>query len=365
MTIRERMLAVYRHERLPTPPVAIYSRYLPRGFGEREVRNAGLGIIDYVPPVSLLAPPWHMQSGYLSEVRGADLEIRLSFENGAQVETRTYRTPAGTVCQRTSVDAGYGSDWVQKYYIERPEDYRVLRYLVDHTVLRSQAAAFDARARDLGEDGVVLARLDRSPLQKLLVELAGPERVLMDLQTDPEPVEELLEALERRMDEAFQMALDSGAEVIWQPDNVTSALTPPQYFRRYCVPFYGRRAELCRQAGKRLVVHMDGRVKALKSLVASCAFDAVESLSLPEMGGDMTMAQAREAWPDKVVLPNFPASLALQPDAAIEEFLSGLTRDAAGMPWMLQFSEDVPAAELPRVLPLVCRFMRHEVCHAD
>jgi hypothetical protein len=351
------MLAIYRGEPAERPPVAIYNRYLPRGCDERAVRNAGLGIIDYVPPVSMLAPPWHLQAGYLSEVRGADLEIRVAWEDGKRIETRTYRTPVGEVCQRTSIDGGYGSDWVERYYIQGLQDYRVIRYLVEHTVFRRQEGAFEARVRDLGEDGVVLARLDRSPFQKLLIELAGPERLLMDLHTDPEPVSELLEALERRMEEAFAMALESGAEVLWQPDNVTSALTPPQSFRRYCVPFYQKRASACRQAGKRFVVHLDGRLKALREPIASSAIDAVESLSLPETGGDMTMAQAREAWPNQVLLPNFPATLSLQPEAAIREFLDRLATEAGPACWMLQFSEDIPSTEWSRVAPLVCEHM--------
>ena len=66
MTVRERMMACYRHESVDGPVCAIYSRYLNRGAAERQVRNAGMGIIDYVPPVTMMAPPWHMLDGFLS-----------------------------------------------------------------------------------------------------------------------------------------------------------------------------------------------------------------------------------------------------------------------------------------------------------
>jgi len=47
MSIHDRMMAVYRGQRPDRVPVAIYSRYLPRGACERAARELGLGIIDW------------------------------------------------------------------------------------------------------------------------------------------------------------------------------------------------------------------------------------------------------------------------------------------------------------------------------
>jgi len=44
----------------------------------------------------------------------------------------------------------------------------------------------------------VLGRLDRCPFQKLLIELAGPERFLLDLSDAPELVNGLIEAMDAR-----------------------------------------------------------------------------------------------------------------------------------------------------------------------
>jgi len=68
---RQRMMAVYRNQLPDVCPVSIYSRYLPRGTVERQVRSMGVGIIEYHPVTTLLAPPWHMKPGFLSEVAGA------------------------------------------------------------------------------------------------------------------------------------------------------------------------------------------------------------------------------------------------------------------------------------------------------
>ena len=101
MTAHDRMMAVYRKQLPDRIPLSIYSRYLPRGWREREVRNLGLGIIDYQAVVSLLAPPWHVYPDYLSEVTGVDLRINYSWEDGRRIETRALDTPVGTISQRS------------------------------------------------------------------------------------------------------------------------------------------------------------------------------------------------------------------------------------------------------------------------
>lgn len=356
MTMHDRMMAVYRKEMPDRMPVSIYKRYLPTGETERHARNLGLGISDYHPPVTLLAPPWHTSPGYVSEVKGADLQVRFSWEEGQMVESRKYETPVGTLSQETTRDPNYGSDWIRKHFIQTAEDYKIMQYIVENTVFRKNDKALRGRMADLGGDGVVLGRLDRSPYQKLLMELAGPEQFFEDLHTECGPVLELLEAMTHRMDEAFELFLETDAEVAWQPDNVTGDMTPPDAFEKYCVPFYETRGKRLRHAGIPYVVHMDGRLKSLKSLIAGSVFDVVESFSLPMLGNDITLAEAWESWPDKVILPNFPSPICLEADEKIKTFLRELFEQVGpDRPFMLQVSEDVPASEWQRVLMILCR----------
>ena len=358
MTIRERIISVYRGQIPDKPPLGIYSRYLRSGDIERRTRTRGLGILDFFPPVSLLAPPWHIQPGYVSEVRNAILDVKISWKDGQMVETRTLETSKGNISQITAKDPSSGSDWILKPYLERPEDLRVMSHLAEETIFRDQTPAFRQRTTDLGEDGVVLARLDRSPYQKLLIELVDPQRFLIDFSLDPDPYEELMEVMGRRLDEQFELALASDAEILWQPDNITSDMTPPRFFEKYCLPFYAKRGAACREAGKIYAVHMDGRTRALKDLIAACPIDVIESFSLPDIGGDLPIPEAIRAWPDKVVCPNVPSTLCLKADEEIERYLSGVAADfGRDRPFMLQISEDIPPETYSRILPILARFM--------
>lgn len=356
MTIHERMMAVYRREVPDRVPAAIYGSYLPRGSWARAARELGLGIIESAPVVSLVAPPWHIKPGYVSEVKNVDLKVTYTWEKGQRVETRIYDTPVGRVTQETTTDPAYGSDWIRKFYITGEEDYKVVQYLVEHTVLQRREASYRAKAADLGDDGVVLGRIDRNPYQKLLIELAGPEQFLTDLYSGCQPACELMEALGRRLHEAVEMAAESDAEVIWQPDNLTADMTPPQAFEEYCLPFYKKWGEMFKEAGKPFVVHMDGRLGPLKDLIAQSPVDGIESFSLPMVGGDMRLSEAQAAWPGKAILPNFPSNLSHKSDQEIEAFLETLFDEAdPSRPWMLQISEDLPLDQRQRVVPTVAR----------
>ena len=324
--------------------MAIYDRYLPRGAVERLVRQQGLGIIQYWPTASMSGPPWHLYPGYLSEVRGAALRVDYRWHNATMIERRTWSTPVGSVWQEMSYDpGGVGSEHIRKHYIADRADYRPLKYLVEHSVLRRNEETIRAKMRDLGGDGVVWGRLDRSPYQKCLIELAGPERFLIDLHEDSAPALELMEALAHKQEEAFAMALDSTVEVLWQPDNVTSAMTPPQAYRQHCLPVLQRRAELARQAGKPYLVHMDGQVRALLPLIAASGFDVLESFSLPDIGGNVPLREAQEALPGMAVCPNVPANWAIKPAVEVRELVGRLLAERLpGAPMMLQLSEDLP-----------------------
>ena len=358
MTLHDKMLAVYRGDIPDAVPVAIYSRYLPRGSAERELRELGCGIIEYHPLTSLLSPPWHFLGGYVSEVKGCESSEHFFWENGKPCFRRVFKTPVGEVFQEMQPDdAGAGSEHIRRHYIESADDYRVIQYIVENTVIRSNESAVKRKKTELGGDGVLFGRLDRCAYQKLLIELCGPETFFIDLAVDPERVLELMETMEKKLDEAFYLALDSEAEIFWQADNITSDMTPPNYFERFCLPVYKKRAKALGALGKPYLIHMDGKLKALSGLIRDAAFPVIESLTLPRMGGDMTYTEARDAL-NKIVVPNFPSNLCVEDDAAVERFVRELKEEAAGTPFLLQVSEDIPPGEWRRVLPVILRAVR-------
>jgi uroporphyrinogen-III decarboxylase len=358
MSIRERILEVYQNKLPDKIPTAIYSRYLRSGQNERFARNSGLGILSFTPVISLLAPPWHLHPGYISEVKNVSFDVSFKWFGNDLIQERKFETPVGSLSALIGKDPGYGSDWVKKHYIEDTEDYRIMQYIVENTILRPQENLIVQAKKDLGEDGVVLGRMDRAPYQKLLTELANPTKFLMDLYDNPGPVNELIQTMDARLDEQFNMAMESSVDVIWSPDNVTADMTPPPQFEQFMLPYYKKHGVQCKDAEKIYAVHMDGRTNSIKQLIAASPFDVIDSFSFAEMSGDVPVSEAKAIWPDKVICPNFPASICEKSKKEIENYLQGVIEDfGIEAPFMIMISEDIPLSSYDHVLPVLTSYM--------
>lgn len=351
MTVRERMLGVYNNKATDKPALGIYQRYLPRGEKEAHFREKGLGLIMYHPTVTMLAPPWHFYDGFISQVKNTEIKIEYFWEGGKKYERRSYITPVGTLYQESEKDSGgIGSEHIRKHYITDIEDYKIMAYIAENTVFSSNRNSITNMMEDLGQGGVMLGRLDRSPYQKCLIELCGPEQFLMDLYTDTDEVESLIEIMAQKLFEAASLSLDSPADVFWQPDNVTVDMTPPNAFEKYCLPFYEKQAKILKQTGKPYFLHIDGKMKPLLNMLENADISGIESVSIPEMGGDLYPDEIIKALPGKVIIPNFPSNLALADKEEISRYTNTLKKQMGSESFMLQVSEDIPPHSWIRVL---------------
>lgn len=340
MSIKNRILSVYRNQQPDKIPFGMYQTYHRPGTAERHSRNSGMGILEFYPVVSLLGPPWLLWPGYMSEVKNSTFNIKYSWEKDKLIEVRTMETPVGTLSTHIRKDSSYGSSWVEQPYIKSAEDYKIMQYIVENTVFSSHDKIIKEKIRDMGEDGVILGRIDRAPYQKLIVELTKPENFFIDLLTDPEPIEELIEAMAFREAEQIEMALNSDVDVIWQVDNITSDMTPPEMFEKYNFPVYKLNGERCKSAGKVYAVHFDGKILALADLINKTSINVIDSFSMPVMGGDVEIEEALKLFPNKVLCPNFPTNLCSAKEEEITDFIGKMYRSFGGKPFMIQLSED-------------------------
>lgn len=364
MTPKEKLLSIYRKEGQGEIPWAAYGGFLlPWGSVERDLRNRGCGLIQWTP-VSSWQPPGmgHMKGWELeSEIRDVEMSIRAVWENGEKTLVRTYDTPLGSVSEKMREEPGYHSLWIKEFLVKTPGDYEIVKFMVENTVFREQYDSFVEAEEKMGDDGVTLAVVDRSPWQKTLIEITGTERIYFDLHDDPGPVEDLLLTMEKKQDEAYQIIADSKAEIVWMVDNLTGDLTPPGVFEKYCLPFYNKVAKLLHDKDKFLAVHMDGKLRALKDLIKQTDIDVIESFTLPETGGDLPIEEASAVWEDKSIMANIPAFLCYQSEEEVRDYLRTLlTKVSPRKNFMLELSENLPHPFWKKTLPLVAEIMQNQ-----
>lgn len=345
MTPRERMLAVFNRTNPDRVPLAAYSFLLPRGTIERKLRKKGCGIV-------------HFERVYVTEMQNVEISTKEKWENNEKTITRIYRTPLGELYEKIKLDPGYHSEWIKEFMIKEPSDYQIAKYIVDHSVYHENYDCFGEAEKNIGEDGILIANMDRTPLQRTLIELTGTERLSIDLFERLEVVEEFFDALQKKQDEIYQIAADSPAQVIHNWDNVTEDITEPRLFQKYCIPLYNKYGHLLHEKGKIYVVHMDGKLYHLKDLIKKAEIDVIESFTLPGAGGNLSLPEAKDVWKNKTIVANLPAFLCYKDEAFIKRFIRDLLIQAPKERFMLDVSEDLPQKFWRQTLPIVADAMQ-------
>ncbi len=329
MTIKSNILAALNGERPQRVPWNRHHELLSRGEFEREMRNAGLGIVA------------KGQSAYISITENVSVESKTMWENGNRAFYTTYHTPRGNLNGKKVIGPD-GSPWVKEYPVKDVEDFPILEFITKDTVYYPDDERVLQACHTLGDDGMVLCRMLRSPLQRLLIEWMGIEAVVYAFADWPEAVENLLDTMSQADEAAFKIAAQSPAEAVWSSENITSAVTTPQLFSRYCLPYYNQMAALLHAGGKLYGIHMDGLLSGLTAVIDETQVDFIEGFTPPPMG-DLDLPSAKAAWPDKALWTNFPGSVLLSSEEEIRDYTMGLLRiGMEGGRFLLTFAEDFP-----------------------
>ncbi|MBN1341464.1 MAG: hypothetical protein JXQ73_02230 [Phycisphaerae bacterium] len=329
MTIRERVAAALHDQPVDQVPFTIYHGMLPRGWRERRLRELGLGLCVRTAAVTSHAP-------------NVQIESRSLTENGQSVTYERVRTPVGEVTAKRVAGGGYGTLVTVEHYVKRPEDYAVIEYWARDTVWAPAYDDFNRVVDEIGEDGYVMTAIGYSPLMEMLVVYLGLERFSIDMADRPDEFFGLYELLVDRRRRVYELMAESPSEVVLYGGNVHPEIMGAERFAKYIVPCYDEAADVLHAKGKLIGVHMDADNRVLAPVVARSKIDVIEAFT-PPPDCDMSVSEARTAWPDKVLWINFPSSIHLSPPEKIRQTTEDLLEQARGMNrFIVGITEDIP-----------------------
>ena len=102
----------------------------------------------------------------------------------------------------------------------------------------------------------------------------------------PDEFEELLRIMKKAFDQAAQIAVDSPAEVLMIPENLSSEMVGPTFFEQYMRGYQEEWTKKISEAGKYSFIHIDGTLRGLLKEEASVGFNVLEALT-PHPVGDL------------------------------------------------------------------------------
>jgi uroporphyrinogen-III decarboxylase len=346
VNVKERVLTAMHWGEPDRVPLTVYEWMLPRGTTERLLREHGVGLIVRLPP---------------NRIAHRDVEIltREYQEQGKKLIRRTIRTPVGEVWQTLEPDPAYGTaNWIQEHFIKSPDDYRVLEFYYRDAIYHDNFDAIREAQRRVGGDGIVLVRIAKSPIQEMLYQLMGYEQFAIDYHEQRAVFDSLHAVMVKRYEELYDLAARSPVEILQLGDNLSSDVVGKDRYRNYLMPEYRKIMARLTGTGKKLAVHMDGRLQSLVDEIAAAEFDIVEAMTPPPMG-DVSVREARRRWPRKALWINFTSSMHIEPPAAIEAHTRELLAEAGGKAGFgISVTEDAPVEALETSLAVISRVLQ-------
>jgi hypothetical protein len=210
--------------------------------------------------------------------------VQLSQEINGDLRINWVKTPVGVIHSVEKYLPESFTTAVEEHYVKTWKDLRVLRYWYEHTYYTPNYTEAAERNGLVGDNGVVLCYLPKSPLMELVALQAGISAVTYAMADAPDEFEETICVLEKKADEAAEIALQSPAECLMIPENLSSEVVGKKLFNRYMRPYEERWIPRIKAAGKFSFVHMDGTLKGLIREVASTGFNVLEALTTAPVG---------------------------------------------------------------------------------
>lgn len=367
MTSKERLLAVLRRgkpDRIPWSP--LIDGYYVAGLG-REITDMEAAL-EVGADVMVRKVPVLARSVFLAHElpgkTGADIppiplsdDISRTNELVGDTICRTYSTPIGAVTERWKIsEASPYIPFPVEYLVKSPKDIRVYMYLVEHEEFIPHYDAFNRIASELGDRGLATTTVPHTPVQHLLLIHMGVENFYYMLQDYRDEMDAMMSLMHERNKEVCEIIMKSPAEVGIEYENTGTSYVSPKIYEELEMPGIDVYAGMLHTANKVFLVHMCGKLKGLAELIGKGRHDGSADIAPPPTG-DWTLADAKKAWPGKVIVGGLdPITLAKgTSDTVVEHTKEVLRGVAPGDGIILGSGDAVPFGTPPENLLAVTR----------
>jgi len=297
MTPRERVLAVLKGERPDRVPWFGDLDYWATALIARGEKPADFKTsLDYID--------WHRDLGVGFYLQG-HFPFKTIYGSGERVwhdgprRWRELPTPHGTLRDCWEYLPSSCSEGPIEHLLKSEADLPALRHVYAHMAFEPDYEYAKRRRDQIGDQGILLCYLPKSPFMQLVALEGGIEAVTFAEAAAPEEFAATLAVMKSAFDRAARIAVDSPAEALMIPENLSSEAVGPRFFEAYVRPYQGEWAREIAKAGKVSFVHMDGTLKGLLAREAATGINVIEAMTPAPVGdiavGDWAAAAANPA----------------------------------------------------------------------
>jgi uroporphyrinogen-III decarboxylase len=234
---------------------------------------------------------WHRSLGVGFYLQGyfpfrpiLDLEERQWHEGNRRY--RALVTPHGTLRECWEYLPESYAEAPIEHFLKSEEDLPALRYVYAHTSWEPDYEYAHRRREQIGNQGILLCYLPKSPFMHLVALEAGISAVTFVEAAAPEEFAETLAVMRSAFDRAARIAVESPAEVLMIPENLSAEMIGPRRFEQHMRSYQEHWVREIAGAAKHSFIHMDGTLKGLLREEASTGVTIIEAMT-PHPVGDL------------------------------------------------------------------------------
>ena len=298
MTLRERILAVYRGE---TPDVVPYMLDLSHWFYHKNQLPWDLSQAYERPEQELVG--YHRQMGigfYVANLahfydvqHREDTEASASKSDDGRTITWSYETPLGSI-QRSRTWENDTYAWaISEWGVRTEQDLRVLGHALAGRTFTPRWEKWHEWDECAGDVGVVYISPGYSGMGHLLNYWMGIAPVAYAIVDWPDTMHEVVDQINGSNLDCIDMLAASPADVVVMGDNFSSDVQPPHFFGEWSRPYYEEAVRRLHAAGKYVAVHIDGKLREALGMIRDTGADCADAVT-PTPMGDLTPAECRE-----------------------------------------------------------------------
>ncbi len=328
LTMRERILSVYDGN---TPDVIPFMLDLSHWFYEKNRLQFDFGIQNHQAERDLIA--YHRKAGAgfyminnvnvtfysVSYGPGVSPEVKRDVRDGIPEVSWSYAS-AGERILRTRVWEPKTYSWPTKEWgVKTKEDLAVLGDALGARTYSPDWDAYESWCEHVGGAGIIYMPAGYSAMGHLLNYWMGVEGTLYAIHDWPELMHETVDRINDNNLHMIDMLASCPAEVITMGDNFSSDVQPPHLFDEWSRPYYAEAIRRLHAAGKRVAVHIDGRLRGALRMIREAGADCADAVTPPPIG-DLDPEQCRSEAGDEFILSGGVSPDLWLPSADVEDF---------------------------------------------
>lgn len=332
MTRSERIERIFCGELPERVPFVLKGWRVPFCRAERVLRNDGMGIIDAAGVYSVQSP-------------NVTSESHAFAEGGVACVRTIVKTPVGelsSVTRRLGSEKTESTTWTVEPMFKRPEDYRVLRYIVGDQQPEPAYEGFLKAQRQMDGEAFFKTGAPGIALHTIMYTYLGIETFAVEWAERRDEVLALNDLMVEKHRRIYEIVAGSPALVVQLGGNYSSEVLGKDRFVDFVLPHWEEASGILHEGGKQAGCHLDANNRLWAKEVGASGLDWIEAFT-PSPDTDMSVAEARAAWPGKTLFINYPSSVHLQPAPVIEQTTKQILRDCApGDRFIVGITENVP-----------------------